>query len=177
MKFSILRLFAVAAAAALTTSLRAADNPATGLQSLNGNDTKFAIAATQDGETEVQLGKIAEERGSSPAVKDFAKQMASDHAKANAELKALCSKRGVVLPTSLDSDHQSMLDNVTKKDSKSFDKAYADEMVSAHKKAVSAFEAADKDTTDAGLRTFIEGTLPTLKHHLAMAESMQKSVK
>jgi ferritin-like metal-binding protein YciE len=44
-----------------------------------------------------------------------------------------------------------------------FDKAYAADMVSDHKKAVEAFEKAATDATDAEVKAFAVKTLPTLK--------------
>ncbi len=142
---------------------------------LSPEDTKFVVAASQDGETEVRLGAIAKERGTASDVKAFGAMMAGDHSKANAELKALCSRRGVQLPAELDPDHQKTIDTLAKKSGADFDKDYSSEMVKAHKNAISLFESESKTTKDQELKKFVDSTLPTLRHHLELAEALGKS--
>jgi putative membrane protein len=169
-------VFAAAFLGIFALSLRLASGeqiPASG-KPLDAEDTKFVVSASQDGETEVRLGGIAKERGTTADVKSFGAMMAGDHAKANAELKALCAKRGVQLPANLDADHQKVVDSLAKKTGTDFDSAYTLEMVKAHKNAVALFEGEAKSTTDADLKAFVETTLPVLKHHLEMAEALGK---
>jgi|SRR5476651_1171527 putative membrane protein len=142
---------------------------------LDAGDSKFVIAASQDGETEVQLGAMAKEHAAAADVKSFGAMMAGDHSKANAELKALCAKRGVKLSAELDPEHQSKVDALGKKSGTSFDQAYETEMVSAHKGAIALFEGEAKTTKDPQLKAFVEATLPTLRHHLEMAQALGKT--
>ena len=49
--------------------------------------------------------------------------------------------------------------------------------VSAHKDAVSLFERYAKGGEDAKLKDWADKTLPALRHHLEMAEDMNKNRK
>jgi putative membrane protein len=55
-------------------------------------------------------------------------------------------------------------------------KAFAEGMVSDHKKAVEAFEKAANEATDGDVKALAAKMLPTLKGHLSMAEDLQNKV-
>ena len=54
---------------------------------------KFASNAATGGMAEVELGKLAVEKGADPAVKEFGQRMIADHTRANTELKAVAAKK------------------------------------------------------------------------------------
>ena len=88
-------LFAVVALS-LGTSLYAADKK--GDAKLSGSDRNFVTTAAEDGHAEVALGKLAQQNGSSPAVKQFGQRMIEDHTKAGNELAAMATKLGMTPP-------------------------------------------------------------------------------
>jgi putative membrane protein len=98
--------------------------------------------------------------------------MVTDHGKANEELKALASSKGVELPADLDAKHKSVHAKLAKLSGAEFDKEYVAEMLKGHKKAVSDFEKASKSAKDPELKAFAEKTLPTLRHHLERAQAL-----
>jgi len=53
-----------------------------------------------------------------------------------------------------------------------FDREYGKMMLSDHRKDVSEFEKQSTRATDPDLKAFATKTLPTLKEHLQMAESL-----
>src|SRR5437867_161754 len=61
------------------------------LNKASSSDRDFVQNVLIDGTTEVELGKLANERGSSPDVKRFGKMMADDHSKADDQLKRIAS--------------------------------------------------------------------------------------
>ena len=144
---------------------------------LAGVDDKFVKTAGMDGLAEMKLGALASEKASAEGVKEFGKMMASDHGKANEELKALAAKKGVTIPETLDKKHQQTADKLGKLSGAAFDKAYMNEMVKAHKNAVTLFEGESKNGKDEELKAFAEKTLPTLKTHLEKAEELQETTK
>ncbi|HWS99100.1 MAG TPA: DUF4142 domain-containing protein [Pyrinomonadaceae bacterium] len=135
-------------------------------------DRKFAMTAAMDGMTEVELGRLATERGASDAVKQFGQRMVDDHTKANDELKQWAATAGVTLPTALDAKHQAVVAKMSGLSGAAFDKAYAKEMVKDHTKAVQLFQREAERGTDAGLKSFASAKLPTLQEHLQMARSL-----
>jgi len=140
-------------------------------------DRKFVMEAARGGLAEVELGKLAAEKGSADAVKQFGKRMADDHAKAAAELKDFADKKGMTLPTDLDPKHKQLRDRLAKLTGADFDRAYANEMVKDHKKDVADFKREAKGAKDPDLKAWAGKTLPTLEDHLKAAQDMQAQVK
>ena len=52
-------------------------------------DSDFVKEASSGGMAEVELGKLAQQKGHSQAVKDFGSHMVTEHSKANDEFKAV----------------------------------------------------------------------------------------
>jgi len=125
---------------------------------------------------EIAASKLAQEKGNAPE-KAFATQMVTDHTKTSTELKGLVSSGKVKadLPTDLDSSGQSKLDKLKAANGKDFSSDFDSDQVSAHKDAVSLFERYAKGGDNSDLKDWAGKTLPTLKHHLEMAESLKKS--
>ncbi len=140
-------------------------------------DSSFLTKAAEGGMAEVELGKLAQQRASSQAVKDFGKRMETDHGKANAELKTIATNKSVTVPTSLNAKDQATMDRLSKLNGAEFDRAYMDDMVNDHRMDVAEFQKEADHGSDADVKAFASKTLPTLKDHLKMAEDIQKQHK
>jgi putative membrane protein len=124
---------------------------------------------------EIESSKLAQDKGNAPE-KKFASQMITDHTKTSTELKGLVDsgKGKAELPTALDSSHQSKLDKLKGESGKDFSSDFDSMQVSAHKDAVSLFQRYAKGGDNADLKNWAGKTLPTLQHHLKMAEDLRK---
>jgi putative membrane protein len=142
-----------------------------------GMDAAFIPKAANGGMTEVELGKLAAEKGASQEVKDFGNQMVKDHSKANDELKEVAGKMNVTVPEKVDAKHQAMIAKMSALSGAAFDKAYVKGMVKAHKEDIALFESADKEVKNEDLKKFIENTIPVMKEHLAMIEKFDQLKK
>jgi putative membrane protein len=125
---------------------------------------------------EIEASKAAQDKGNAPE-KKFASQMVTDHTKTSADLKGLVSSGKVKaeLPSALDSAHQGKLDKLKGESGKDFSSDFDSIQLSAHKDAVSLFERYAKGGDNADLKNWAGKTLPALKHHLEMAQSLSKS--
>lgn len=140
-------------------------------------DRKFVEEAAEGGMLEVELGNYAASHASNEQVKQFGKRMATDHAKANDELKALASSKDVQVPAAMDKKHEKDIAKFEKMDAAKFDREYMQHMVKDHKKDVKEFEKQAKHAKDPDLKAFAEKTLPTLQDHLKLAETTYDAVK
>jgi putative membrane protein len=150
-------------------------------QPLAGPDTQFLAKAIQDGMAEVDLGKTAEKKASSPEVKRFAEHMVKDHSAANKKLEALAKKHKIEAngtygtpPLKPDEQAQGEKADLSKLSGKEFDQAYAKEMVQDHEKAVSLFQDEAKNGKDKEVSQLAGSVLPTLEEHLKMAQALSK---
>jgi len=142
-----------------------------------GDDAKdFTTNATQDGMTEVELGKIAMKNAGTQSIKDFGKMMVDDHSKIDNELKDLATKKMVDVPTAVTADQQKDIDKLSKETGKTFDKDYVHMMLEGHKKAIAAFKSAGDKITDSDYKDFIMKSLPTLQKHLDAIEAIDKKM-
>jgi putative membrane protein len=124
---------------------------------------------------EIDSSKLAQDKGNAPE-KTFASQMVTDHTKTSTELKALVSSGKVKadLPDALDSSHQKQLDKLKSESGKDFSSDFDADQVSGHKDAVSLFERYAKGGDNPDLKDWAGKTLPTLRHHLEMAQNLKK---
>ncbi len=144
---------------------------------LSSPDSTFAVKAAQGGLAEVQMGQLATQKASNSDVKAFGQQMVDDHSKANDEFKSIASRKGVTLPTSMDAKDQATYDRLSKLNGAAFDRAYMADMVKDHRTDIAEFEHEASSGSDPDIKGFASKTLPTLKHHLEMAESTNGKVK
>lgn len=157
------------------------DNPLNQMNQTAGSskvdDKKFVKEAALGGMTEVELGKLATQKASSDAVKQFGQKMVDDHTKANDTLKQVASKENISLPDTLDSKHQSRIDKLSKLSGDSFDKAYVKDQLKDHENDVREFQAESQSGTDPNIKAFASTTLPTLQQHLDLVKGLHNSTK
>ena len=176
-----LRLSLIAACAGLLTAggalAQTASQPATKGAAVAGADKTFVQKAAIGGMAEVELGKLAQQKASNDAVKQFGSRMVDDHSKANDELKQIATGKGLQVPSDLDAHNKSQLAKLQKLSGAQFDRAYMDGMVADHKTDIALFKKEASGGKDADLKGFASKTLPTLEDHLKMAQSTDASVK
>ena len=167
------------AVTAISGVAHAADDPmttATGGK-LDSGDRKFVTMAAISDMTEIKASELAQTKATSPAVKEYGTKMIADHEKSSTELKSITGTKSVTPPASIDKAHQKDLDKLAKLSGADFDKAYAKQMVSDHKDAVSLFEKEGKSGKDGDLQAFAGKTLPILQGHLQMAKDLESNIK
>lgn len=142
-----------------------------------GADHTFVTKAAEGGIAEVKLGQLAQQKASDTAVKSFGEQMVTDHSKANDELKTLASSKGLTLPSDMSAKEKADYDRLSKLSGAAFDKAYMQMMVADHRTDVNEFKRESQHGMDPDVKAFAAKTLPTLEHHLQMAQSTDAKVK
>ena len=139
---------------------------------LTASDSKFVREAAQGGLAEVELGKLATEKGSSDDVKKFGQRMVDDHSKANDELKQIASSKGIDVPQEISAKDKMLKAKLSKLSGPNFDVAYMESMVKDHKKDVGDFTKESTSGADPDVKEFATKTLPTLKDHLREAQGI-----
>jgi len=162
-----------------TGSTPAAGTPsAAGAQSAMGAkaDRTFASQAAISGMAEVELGKMAAEKGSHAQVKSFGEQMVTDHTKANDELKGIATAKSMTLPAKLDAKHEAVRARLAKLTGAEFDRAYMQAMVTGHEAVATAMKTEASRGSDPELKAFAAKTLPVVQGHHKMAQDIHKEL-
>ncbi|MGT0194197.1 DUF4142 domain-containing protein [Burkholderia pyrrocinia] len=140
-----------------------------------GGDAEFIDKAAIAGKAEVQASQLALKQAQSPDVRAFAQRMVADHGKANARLNEIAARKGMKPQADQIADPD--VEALRGKRGRDFDVAYvAAAGPDAHRKAVALFEGEARDGRDAELRAFASAALPTLRHHLSMAQALERKV-
>jgi putative membrane protein len=141
------------------------------------DDKRFLQDAAMGGLHEIALGKLAVEKGSSDAVKQFGQKMIDDHLKVNDELKQLAAGGGVNIPDALDSKHQSRVDKLAKLSGAEFDKAYIKDQLKYHQQNVKEFQQEAQYGSVTEVKNLASKALPALQQRLELAKDLDKSKK
>ena len=153
-----------------------ASQPAAAAKTKRVSGRKFMTKAAAGGITEVEMGKLAQAKASSEQVKQFGARMEADHGKANAELKSIAASKNVELPQTPPKKEVAMMDKMKAMSGAEFDRAYMSHMVTDHKKDIALFEKEANTGKDPQLKAFASKTLPTLREHLQMAQSIHDAM-
>jgi|GEM_PF-2719261 len=140
------------------------------------SDKTFAKAAARADLTEVNLGKLAERKGTNDVVKDFGKRMVTDHSKANEQLASAASQARITIPSQPGQMEQKEYQRLSRLSGETFDRAYARLMLKAHEHDVTVFQHEAEYGKSAEIRNWAKLTLPTLEEHLKMAQQMYHTV-
>ena len=137
----------------------------------------FVKEAAMSDMLEIELAKIAQQKGNAED-KKFAAMMVTDHTKTSTELKEIVSADlKPALPTALDDASQKKLGKLRDAKPDDFAAEYDPMQVSAHKDAISLFERYANGGDNPKLKDWAGRTLPALKHHLEMAQNLDKNRK
>lgn len=144
--------------------------------SLSHSDREFIENAAKGGMAEVELAKIAQQRASSPEVKQFARTMERDHGQANEKLRQIAQAKGVTMPAGPTWGENHEASRLQKLSGEKFDRAYMDHMVKEHRKDVKDFRKQAQKAKDPEVRSFARETAPKLEQHLQMAQNTDATV-
>lgn len=137
----------------------------------NDNDSSFLIKVAEMQLEEIRLGRLAQQKGTTPHVKELGKMMEDEHTKALASLETLARANSITIPTAASSDSENHYNDLNGKTGADFGKSYSQMMVDHHEDAIERFEKASKDSENEQIRTWASAQLPILRAHLQHAEA------
>jgi putative membrane protein len=143
----------------------AADNP----------DESFFKKAAEAGMAEVDAGHMAQEKGTSQAVKDFGAMMVKDHTAANNKLMKIAAAKDVELPKGAGVMSKAREKTMDLKSGESFDKDYIQGQIKAHEDTIKLLQKEIDTGKDADAQAFAKETLPKVKMHLEKVNQLAAS--
>lgn len=140
-------------------------------------DRHFVDTAATDGKAEVEMGRLAAAKATSPEVRDFANRMVSDHSRANDQLVGIARLLNATPPNSIAPKHQQALDRLNAAAAPQFDMQYMNHQVRDHVAAVALFRKEANEGQNPTLKQFAASTLPTLEDHLKHARTVHAALR
>ena len=142
---------------------------------------EFARMAAMSDMFETESSRLAEGRSQNADVRQFAQHMIRDHQKTTTELKGMLPQlQGVSaaqMPTSLDQQHQALLQQLQGAQGAQFDRVYVQQQVQAHQQAVDLFGNYARAGDTAQLKQWASQTLPALQQHLQQAQQLLRGTQ
>src|SRR5437899_2212902 len=131
-----------------------ADNSQGGAHQMSSADHSFLMNAAKGGKAEVELGDLAAQNASSPAVKQFGERMVKDHTEANNRLQQIAQQKGMTMPIDLPDDAKQLKERLTNMKGLEFDRTYMQNMVEDHQKDVAEFQQEADQGQDRDIKNF-----------------------
>ena len=144
---------------------------------LSESDKDFMMKAAMGNAAEIEAGTMAQQKGSNAAVKEFGATMVKDHTDAGNQLKGIASSLSMMAPDSLDNEHKAMKKKISSLSGAKFDREYMMGQVKDHQMMITLFEGQSNNGSHTRLKQFATNTLPHLKMHLQMADSVLGKLK
>lgn len=151
--------------------------PPVGSRILDRQDEIFLHEIAAAGMTEVEFDQLAQQRAGKPSVRDFGRQMVEDHSKANARLNAMVQTSEIKLPTAMNPTYKKSFDDLTRLQGAAFDRVYIKRQIDDHTRVAQMLEHQIAHGQDPQLKAFAAETLPTVRHHLEIAHTLQTRVQ
>ena len=154
-------------------------NAAGGNMAMNGAassgaiDTAFVTEAMKGDNSEVALGNLAQQKGSSAGVKDLGKMLVTDHGAHKQVVADLAQKANVPVTNDLNDEAKAEQKKLEGLSGAAFDKEFVRATVEDHQKDIAKYEQEAK-SGDAQTAAMAKTTLPTLKKHLQTAQALEK---
>ncbi len=129
----------------------------------------FLNEAIQSNQLEIELSRLAVQKGETDRVKNLAQKMIEEHSLFDQKIKALANQKGVNI-TQDKAAHQSIITRLEGMQGMHFDQEFLKELEASHSRTVELYEDAAERVQDAEIQNFAARHLPTLKAHHALAD-------
>jgi putative membrane protein len=137
-------------------------------------DKQFLRKATEGGIAEVELGKLAAQKGSSDDVKSYGQKMVDDHTTLNQQLATVADEMGLRLPKTISSTGKTEYDKLNGLSGSDFDTEYIIFMVKDHHVDFRDFRTEATSATDANLREVVAKAAIMIRDHTILIEKIAK---
>jgi putative membrane protein len=186
-------VFVLALFNAVAVSFLLAENPMSepnrvGVQSTAQNPfaNQVLLDLHRTNAMEVDMGKLAQSKSNTPAVREYAQDLVTDHEEAQKKVTSLASDRNLFIgesnetssgetATTYKNDSMNQLDMLKGDD---FDRAFLKQMVADHTKSDQTLRAAQSKLDDApDVKSLVTQLIPVIERHLSRANDLLKQAE
>ncbi|MGE5567225.1 MAG: DUF4142 domain-containing protein [Parcubacteria group bacterium] len=137
------------------------------------SNASFLKDALQGDNSEIRLGRLAEQQGHAAGVKSFGRMLARDHTAARKDALVVARAHGVRDTMEMTPEARAEYHKLRRMHGWAFDQEFAHYMVKDHRKDISDFEQQARHG-DRSTRRLAQRTLPVLRKHLRTAEQLAR---
>jgi putative membrane protein len=144
------------------------------IAALGSVDTYFVTQTSLGTPFQIDSGNLAVTKGTTQAIRDYARLMVSSHVAVNNELNAILRKKPAVPPPMLlKAAYSTMISTLRHEDGKTFDSDYITGQVNYQNANVILYKYEVANGADPDLKAFAEQTLSKIEDHLRRALNLQ----
>ena len=143
-------------------------------QSPDQESQSFIKTAIQGNISEIDVGKLAQQKGKNPAVKQYGAMLVKDHSAANSKAKTAAKSVKVTPPTGSSMGEKATYLKLKVLSGNSFDNSFAKAMVSDHESDIKEYQKEAQKTDAVG--AYAKESLPTLQKHLQAAQKLEQQL-
>jgi putative membrane protein len=135
-------------------------------------EQRFLTEAIQSDLAKVEMGKLAQEKGGTGAVKDFGATLVKDYGEHADKVRQLGESLGVNLPSQPDASQISAHANMGHLSGQRFDLEFTPRMINDHMRDISKYQMEAKRSGP--IADMAKETLPMLQKNLQMAQALNR---
>ncbi|HEX5411325.1 MAG TPA: DUF4142 domain-containing protein [Terriglobia bacterium] len=151
---------------------------ATGRMMNKMSDQAFVKKTSEASLAQVKFARLAEQKGSTQAIRDNGRQMVEAHAQFQQKLQDAASQANLdLLRNKMSGMEQRGYNRLSKLSGPAFDQAYARAVVKGHQAAVAAFREEAQNGKKQPVKQFAQNELPNLLSQLSKAREMSSNVQ
>ena len=140
------------------------------------SDERAIRTAAETSMTQVDLGKLAEQKAQSPEVKKFAQLMVEEHSKITEQLKELGMSEHINLPTSI-SSRDAETHRELEREPSGFDRSYTSQVASQLSREIGEFDRGASAGAKPAVKDFFNRTKPTIQAELQQARRLSEHAR
>lgn len=168
--------FCKRARAAAIAALLALPFPALAQPRLAAQDRAALQQLAQADLVQIQAGRLAQRKASTPEVKEFGAHMAQEHSAQLARTRALAEARGVRTPSRPDESQLESLRTLQRFSGEDFERRFMALMVEGHQDELRLVERTARQAKDSALKAHAEESAGHTKTHLHAARRLYASL-
>lgn len=144
---------------------------------LSSADQQLMMTVAKGGMMQLEVSKVALQKASSPAVRQFAQAEVDEQTGLSAKLQEIAQAKGITLPSAPDPQTKAMVTKLQGLSGTSFEKMYMDESgVKGHEKLDKVMSTVESTASDASLKGVGKAAHPLVKTHLTVARQIETTL-
>ncbi|MGI5168677.1 DUF4142 domain-containing protein [Spirillospora sp. CA-253888] len=186
-RFLVMALAAAAVVAAALVVLGPPGAPADGDARDGSGDTRWGPLSAADrsllakvrqaGLWEMPAGQQAQQRATSPRVKEVADTIMEQHMMLDEDVRRVAGRLGVLLPSEPNADQKGWLAEMSRKFGADYDQTFVLRLRAAHGKVFGVIATVRAGTQNSEIRAFAERALKYVNTHMTLLESTGLATK